>query len=172
VRRLTGPILIAWSPKNRRCVSLCIDAYFSDNKFHARRNRVPPHSRSFCRNENARIRSIDNVHTMPMPKTRIDRIAAAAPVFSMSAVAAAATPPARRAQQPAQKAQQAPLQTAAPRGTPVAELSLAKSTWKSGDPHNRLCEIRFDRDAGPGGHAQQTAETGKIIQRMQAGAGK
>jgi hypothetical protein len=104
-----------------------------------------------------------------MPKTRIHRIAAAAPLFSMSAMAAAATPPARQAQQPAQKA---PLQTAAPCGTPVAELSLVKSTWKSGDPHNRLCEIRFDRDAGPGGHAQQTAETSKIIQRMQAGAGK
>jgi hypothetical protein len=169
VRRLTGPILIARSPKNRRCVSLCIDAYFSDNKFHAQRNRVTPRSRSFCRNENARIRSIDHVHTMPMPKTRIHRIAAAAVVPAMSAVALAATPPLQQAQQPAQKA---PLQTAAPRGTPVAELSLAKSTWKSGDPHNRLCEIRFDRDANPGGHAQQTAETSKIIQRMQAGAGK
>jgi hypothetical protein len=130
---------------------------------------VVPRSPSFCRNENARIRSIDNVHTMPMPKTRIHRIAAAAPVFSMNAMVAAVTPPARQAQQPAQ---QAPLQTAAPSDTPVAELSLAKSTWKSGDPHNWLCEIRFDRDANPGGHAQQTAETSKIIQRTQAGAGK
>jgi hypothetical protein len=104
-----------------------------------------------------------------MPKTRIHRIAAAAVVPAMSAVALAATPPLQQAQQPSQKA---PLQTAAPCGTPLAELSLVKSTWKSGDPHNRPCEIRFDRDANPGGHAQQTAETSKIIQRTQAGAGK
>jgi len=39
----------------------------------------------------------------------------------------------------------------------VAMLSLVNGTWESGDPQNRLYEIRFDRYKGPDRYAQQTA---------------
>lgn len=44
-----------------------------------------------------------------------------------------------------------------PNAAAVARLSLVNGRWESGDPRNRLYEIRFDRYAGPDRHAQQTA---------------
>lgn len=44
-----------------------------------------------------------------------------------------------------------------PNAAAVAKLSLVAGTWESGDPDNRLYEVRFDRYAGPDRHAQQTA---------------
>jgi len=44
-----------------------------------------------------------------------------------------------------------------PNAAAVARLSLVNGTWESGDPQNRLYEIRFDRYKGPDRYAQQTA---------------
>jgi uncharacterized protein YegJ (DUF2314 family) len=41
--------------------------------------------------------------------------------------------------------------------TAVAKLSLVNGKWESGDPQNRLFEIRFDRYQGPDRYAQQVA---------------
>ena len=44
-----------------------------------------------------------------------------------------------------------------PNASAIAKLSLVNGKWESGDPQNRLYEIRFDRYAGPDRYAQQTA---------------
>lgn len=44
-----------------------------------------------------------------------------------------------------------------PNAAAIARLSLVNGKWESGDPQNRLFEIRFDRYKGPDRHAQQTA---------------
>ncbi|MDP9989808.1 uncharacterized protein YegJ (DUF2314 family) [Variovorax boronicumulans] len=49
------------------------------------------------------------------------------------------------------------LRSLKPNAAPVAKLSLVNGKWESGDPQNRLFEIRFDRYKGPDRYAQQTA---------------
>ena len=44
-----------------------------------------------------------------------------------------------------------------PNAAAVARLSLVNGTWESGDPQNRLYEIRFDRYKGSDRYAQQNA---------------
>jgi uncharacterized protein YegJ (DUF2314 family) len=44
-----------------------------------------------------------------------------------------------------------------PNAAAVAKLSLVNGKWESGDPKNRLYEIRFDRYPGPDRYAQQSA---------------
>lgn len=52
---------------------------------------------------------------------------------------------------------QSQLDTLLPRSTGVAPLMLVQGTPESGDPNNRLAEIRFGRAEGPDRYAQQDA---------------
>lgn len=50
-----------------------------------------------------------------------------------------------------------------PNAAAVAKLSLVNGTWESGDPQNRLYEIRFDRYKGPDRYAQQDAMVSSVF---------
>lgn len=52
---------------------------------------------------------------------------------------------------------QTQLATLKPNAAAIAKLSLVKGTWESGDPRNRLVEIRFDQYPGSDHYARQEA---------------